>query len=132
MSKPTSWKGYPTGWICMGAWGFFVGTARADTSGMPSTSPRRLPVAGASSIAGVALAASFPGPSGPPTAAAVSRPYPGSPTSGIWSPWARLSGRAVTRNFSSTGYPLGPPMAKSSACSTRGSAGALCHSLATA
>ncbi|KRZ19766.1 hypothetical protein T4B_9302 [Trichinella pseudospiralis] len=59
MSKPTSWKGYPTGWICMGAWGFFVGTARADTSGMPSTSPRRLPVAGASSIAGVALAASF-------------------------------------------------------------------------
>ncbi|KRY26327.1 hypothetical protein T01_9205 [Trichinella spiralis] len=117
---------------------------------MPCTSPRRLPVAGASSIAAVPLPASSPGPSGPPTAgcgwrpvspgssvsglpvAAASRPYPGSPTSGIWSPHARLSGRAVTRGFSATGYPLGPPVAKSSACSTSGSAGALCHSLATA
>ncbi|KRX36002.1 hypothetical protein T05_9819 [Trichinella murrelli] len=44
------------------------------TSGTPGTSPRRLPVAGASSIAAVPLPASSPRPSGPPTAGCGWRP----------------------------------------------------------
>ncbi|KAL1237225.1 Methionine synthase [Trichinella pseudospiralis] len=88
------------------------GPLMPHTSGTPSTSPRRLPVAGAST--------------------AVSRSHPWSSISGIWSPYARLSGIAVTRGFSSIGYPLRPPVAKSSACCTREFAGALCYSLAIA
>ncbi|KRZ64320.1 hypothetical protein T10_10104, partial [Trichinella papuae] len=43
------------------------GPLERHTSGTLGTSPRRLPVAGASSIAGVALPASLPRPSEPPT-----------------------------------------------------------------
>ncbi|KRY06284.1 hypothetical protein T12_12879 [Trichinella patagoniensis] len=49
------------------------------TSGTPGTSPRRLPVAGASSIADATLPASSPRPSGPLTAGCGRRP--GSPGS---------------------------------------------------
>ncbi|KRY15225.1 hypothetical protein T12_10451 [Trichinella patagoniensis] len=49
------------------------------TSGTPGTSPRRLPVAAASSIADITLPASSPRPSGPTTAGCGRRP--GSPGS---------------------------------------------------
>ncbi|KRZ77289.1 hypothetical protein T10_7565 [Trichinella papuae] len=53
---------------------FLSGPPVQRTSGMPCTSLRRLPVAGASSIAGVPLPASSPLPGEPPTAGCGWRP----------------------------------------------------------